>query len=303
MRQNSWRVSAPRARSARARLARACSSRAAIFHRLVLQPMQARNAELQERVARQAPAAQEQRPCEHPGQGGGGVRLPAQGPSSTTDWLAKLYAIGAATGVQLQVRELPARSRPRAASSATRSCCRSPAATRRSASSSSARSPRSRCCRSTRSRSSARTRNDGAVQRRAAPDAPHGEIMKLAFLQARHSEAPGRRDRGGAARRGEPRDRTREAGPRGGRVKLRTNPEHGGRARNRPRQAQARQRRPMRRRRTIPSRRAASLPRRARGRAPPRLRHRKPRRLCRSATSAGSARTARPRCTSCAGRS
>jgi hypothetical protein len=46
---------------------------------------------------------------------------------------------------------------------------------------------------------------------------------------------------------------------------------------------------------------AADAPGRAR--APRRLRHREPRRACRSLTPAGSARTARPRCTSSAGRS
>ena len=45
-------------------------------------------------------------------------------PESTTDWLAKLYAIGTATGVELQVGQLQDAARRRPRSSATRSCCR-----------------------------------------------------------------------------------------------------------------------------------------------------------------------------------
>src|SRR4029077_12111374 len=61
-----------------------------IFHWLVMEPMQARNAELQERVARQAPAAQER------GRAGTQDRVAAvydflRKDQETTDWLATLY--------------------------------------------------------------------------------------------------------------------------------------------------------------------------------------------------------------------
>ena len=74
-----------------------------IFHWLVMQPMQARDAELQDRVARQAPAAaaQDHGPASNPD------RVAAvydflRKDQQTTDWLATLYGIGTATGVQLK---------------------------------------------------------------------------------------------------------------------------------------------------------------------------------------------------------
>jgi Tfp pilus assembly protein PilO len=72
-----------------------------IFHWLVMEPMQARDAELQERVARQAPAAREHSPASNPD------RVAAvydflRKDQQTTDWLATLYGIGTATGVQLK---------------------------------------------------------------------------------------------------------------------------------------------------------------------------------------------------------
>jgi len=72
-----------------------------IFQWLVMGPMQARNAELQERVARQAPAAQA------PGPGSTQDSVAAvydflRKDQQTTDWLATLYGIGTATGVQLK---------------------------------------------------------------------------------------------------------------------------------------------------------------------------------------------------------
>jgi Tfp pilus assembly protein PilO len=73
----------------------------AAFHFLVLQPLEARNAQLMERLARQAPQAQA-------GQAGsaadkvGAVYAFLQKEEETTDWLAKLHGIGAATGVQLK---------------------------------------------------------------------------------------------------------------------------------------------------------------------------------------------------------
>ena len=78
----------------------------AIFHWLVIEPMQARNAELQERVARQAPAAQE-RAAQEPGPASTQDRVAAvyeflRKDQQTTDWLATLYGIGTATGVELK---------------------------------------------------------------------------------------------------------------------------------------------------------------------------------------------------------
>jgi hypothetical protein len=71
----------------------------ALFSLLVLSPLEARHARLQERVARLAPQA-------------GGPDTAAEKvaavyrflgkPEATTDWLAKLHGIAAATGVQLR---------------------------------------------------------------------------------------------------------------------------------------------------------------------------------------------------------
>ncbi|HEY7240915.1 MAG TPA: hypothetical protein VH600_17200 [Burkholderiales bacterium] len=72
-----------------------------IFQWLVIGPMQARNDELQERVARHAPAAREASAASTPD------RVAAvydflRKDQQTTDWLATLYGIGTATGVQLK---------------------------------------------------------------------------------------------------------------------------------------------------------------------------------------------------------
>jgi Tfp pilus assembly protein PilO len=74
----------------------------AVFHLLVMRPMEARNAQLKERVARQAPqAAAGAQP------GNATDKLAAvyeflKKEEQTTDWLAKLHAIGTATGMQMK---------------------------------------------------------------------------------------------------------------------------------------------------------------------------------------------------------
>ena len=72
---------------------------AAAFSSLVLRPLEARGALLQDKLARQAPAAE--------GATRGGEKVAAvyeflRRPEETTDWLAKLHGIGTATGVQLR---------------------------------------------------------------------------------------------------------------------------------------------------------------------------------------------------------
>ena len=72
-----------------------------IFQWLVVEPMQARSVELQDRVARQAPATRERSPANTQD------RVAAvydflRKDQQTTDWLATLYGIGTATGVQLK---------------------------------------------------------------------------------------------------------------------------------------------------------------------------------------------------------
>jgi hypothetical protein len=73
---------------------------AAAFMTLVLQPLKEENRVLESRALSVRDAA--------PGQGGnaaekvGAVYEYLNKPEATTDWLAKLYAIGAATGVELQ---------------------------------------------------------------------------------------------------------------------------------------------------------------------------------------------------------
>ena len=73
---------------------------AGVFFTLVLQPIQEKSRVLESRAGMVRDAA--------PGQGGnasekvGAVYEYLKKPESTTDWLAKLYAIGAATGVELQ---------------------------------------------------------------------------------------------------------------------------------------------------------------------------------------------------------
>lgn len=71
---------------------------AACFQFLVLKPLEAKNARLKDQLSRQRPAAQA---------AGGADRIGAvyeflQKSEATTDWLAKLHGIGAATGVQLR---------------------------------------------------------------------------------------------------------------------------------------------------------------------------------------------------------
>jgi Tfp pilus assembly protein PilO len=73
-----------------------------IFQWLVLGPMQARNAELQERVARQAPAAQASGPAASSQDRVAAVYDFLRKDQQATDWLATLYGIGTATGVQLK---------------------------------------------------------------------------------------------------------------------------------------------------------------------------------------------------------
>lgn len=75
----------------------------AVFQLLVLRPMEGRNAQLRERVARQAPqaAAAGAQP------GSAADKLAAvyeflKKEEQTTDWLAKLHAIGTATGMQMK---------------------------------------------------------------------------------------------------------------------------------------------------------------------------------------------------------
>jgi Tfp pilus assembly protein PilO len=72
---------------------------AALFHFAALQPLELRNEALKERLAREArPAAAA--PASAADQLGA-VYAFLERDEQTTDWLAKLHAIGAATGVQL----------------------------------------------------------------------------------------------------------------------------------------------------------------------------------------------------------
>jgi Tfp pilus assembly protein PilO len=75
----------------------------AVFHFIALQPLQARNELLKERVSRQAPRAQAGEP-ETIADKVGAVYdfLRRDDQTTTTDWLAKLHGIGTATGVQLK---------------------------------------------------------------------------------------------------------------------------------------------------------------------------------------------------------
>ena len=74
---------------------------AGVFFSLVLQPLKDKSAALQSR-------AESARDAAAPGQAGnasqkvGAVYEYLKKPETTTDWLAKLYAIGSATGVELQ---------------------------------------------------------------------------------------------------------------------------------------------------------------------------------------------------------
>ena len=71
----------------------------ALFSLLVLNPLEERHARLQERVARLAPG--KQAPDTAAGKVAAVYRF-LEKPEATTDWLAKLHGIGAATGVQLR---------------------------------------------------------------------------------------------------------------------------------------------------------------------------------------------------------
>jgi Tfp pilus assembly protein PilO len=75
----------------------------AVFHFIALQPLQARNEVLKERVSRQAPRAQAGEP-ETTADKVSAVYdfLRRDDQTTTTDWLAKLHGIGTATGVQLK---------------------------------------------------------------------------------------------------------------------------------------------------------------------------------------------------------
>lgn len=74
---------------------------AAAFHFLLLEPLQAKNEALKERVSRQAPRSD----ADMPGTTAdkvAAVYAYLQKDEETTDWLAKLHGIGTATGVQLK---------------------------------------------------------------------------------------------------------------------------------------------------------------------------------------------------------
>jgi type II secretion system (T2SS) protein M len=72
----------------------------AAFYFMVLQPLEAKKARLEERVARQRSSA-ESGPT-NAADKVGAVYQYLQKEEETTDWLAKLHGIGAATGVQLK---------------------------------------------------------------------------------------------------------------------------------------------------------------------------------------------------------
>ena len=74
---------------------------AAVFHVGVVKPLEARDAEAAQRVARQGPRVQASEPA------GSTDKLAAvyqhlSKEESPTDWLAKLHAIGSATGLELK---------------------------------------------------------------------------------------------------------------------------------------------------------------------------------------------------------
>lgn len=74
---------------------------AAAFHFMVLKPLETRNVQLKQLVSRQVPGAQ----ASQPGNAADKVARVyeyLQKDEETTDWLAKLHGIGAATGVQLK---------------------------------------------------------------------------------------------------------------------------------------------------------------------------------------------------------
>jgi Tfp pilus assembly protein PilO len=74
---------------------------AAAFQFLVVEPMQARNAPLSERVAREAPRAQTGQPASTADKVSAVYDF-LRTEEQTTDWLAKLHGIGTATGVQFK---------------------------------------------------------------------------------------------------------------------------------------------------------------------------------------------------------
>jgi Tfp pilus assembly protein PilO len=74
---------------------------AAAFHFMVLKPLDASNAQLEDRVSRQAPRAAAGAPGNAADQVAQ-VYEYLQKDEETTDWLAKLHGIGGATGVQLK---------------------------------------------------------------------------------------------------------------------------------------------------------------------------------------------------------
>lgn len=74
---------------------------AGIFYFTLLQPMQAQHADLRGQLARQARTSPSSEPSSASDKLGAFYRF-MEKPEQTTDWLAKLYAIGQATGVGLQ---------------------------------------------------------------------------------------------------------------------------------------------------------------------------------------------------------
>jgi hypothetical protein len=74
---------------------------AAVFHLAVLEPLELRHEALKDRVARQAPRAQPGQPGSAADKVSAVYEFLKRG-EQPTDWLAKLHAIGAATGVQLK---------------------------------------------------------------------------------------------------------------------------------------------------------------------------------------------------------
>ena len=74
---------------------------AALFHAVVVKPLQARGAQAAERAVRQVPKAQPAAPA-GAADGVAAVYRHLSIGEDPTDWLAKLHAIGAATGLELK---------------------------------------------------------------------------------------------------------------------------------------------------------------------------------------------------------
>jgi Tfp pilus assembly protein PilO len=72
-----------------------------LFHALAVAPLEARNAQLVERLAPQAPRADAAAPPSS-AEKVGAVYAFLKKDEEPTDWLAKLHGIGAATGVQMK---------------------------------------------------------------------------------------------------------------------------------------------------------------------------------------------------------